>query len=401
MTVEPQRLLRTPKLRADESFMGYIIRLAEQNGYDSPAWILKLSQLNEQALTQACPFVYKSPESLWLLSHLSGNDISELASLTCRPVSNQLYEVSLFFGVPVQRLCILPGRPKVCPECLREAAYCRRAWEFVLITVCPLHRCLLIDECPNCKQRITWSRSNVTVCPCEYDWREFTAPLLQEHELRLTRTIYHLCGIYDLDTTSISRQNPVLSLQLQEFILAMVFISGQRQGRSLMTINHLLPKRRNKDFHKLFTEAYDIFENWPSNYYQFLHWWRKQQRNTILGYQRLHSVLYRDFGKFYMGLYNMLPPSQSGFIREGFLNYLVEEWEGCNLSAFAKGKDTGGYKVKYVSKSDAKRLLAADNKLINHFIYTGRLKTKVRSKGMKRLIFVDVADIAKLLNESS
>src|SRR4029453_7659693 len=39
------RLLRTPPPRADESLMGYILRLTESNLYDSPRWVLDLAGL--------------------------------------------------------------------------------------------------------------------------------------------------------------------------------------------------------------------------------------------------------------------------------------------------------------------------------------------------------------------
>jgi hypothetical protein len=170
---------------------------------------------------------------------------------------------------------------------------------------------------------------------------------------------------------------------------------------SLTTIKRLLPGRRNKDLHELFTKAYYVFEDWPHKYYQFLRQWNAQQRSSTFGYQRLHSVLYKNFGKLYAGLYDKLTLIQSRFLRDAFVNYLIEEWEGCDLSSFIKGEDTGKHKVKYVSKSDATRLLDSDDRWINYFIDTGQLKMKVRSKGMKRLIFIDVADIAKLVRESS
>lgn len=98
-----------------------------------------------------------------------------------------------------------------------------------------------------------------------------------------------------------------------------------------------------------------------------------------------------------MGLYKQLSASRFDFIREAFIDYLVKEWNGCDLSSFARNRNMRrSHKAKYVSKSDARLLLDTDELGINHLIWTGRLKTKVRSKGMKRLIFVDVTDLAKL-----
>jgi hypothetical protein len=164
----------------------------------------------------------------------------------------------------------------------------------------------------------------------------------------------------------------------------------------------LLSSRRVKDLHKLFTGAYYIFDDWPNHLYEFLHWWRAQERPSFPTYQRLQSVLYKDFDKLYVGFYRTLSGSQFDFIRDAFVDYLLEEWKGYDLSLLTGKKSIDrNHRVKYISKSDARRLLDADDEWINHYIQTGRLKTTVLSKGKKRLIFVDVADIVQLMRECS
>jgi hypothetical protein len=236
-----------------------------------------------------------------------------------------------------------------------------------------------------------------------FDWRESAASPVQDCEINIARVIHRRCGLScDEDRYFFSQKNPVSKLSLQDFTLAVIFIVGQIRGLSLTTSWPLSCMRKIKDLHHLFTDAYYIFDDWPNNFYEFLNWWRTQGRNVVLGYQRLQSVLYKDFGKLYLGVYKTLSASQFVFIREAFIDYLIKVWNGCDLSSFAHNKNIGQYpKAKYVSKSDARRLLAADDQQINHFIQTGRLKTEVRSKGMKRLIFVQVVDIADVMREKA
>jgi hypothetical protein len=398
---ESWRLLRTPKPEADESFMGYITRLTEQNGYDSPAWIMTLANLNFNLRGHSCSFLSNKSRSFKQLANLSCIDTSELTLLTYQPSGNKYNGSYLFFGTPAYRDSIRPGHPKICPRCLRDAPYCRRIWEFILVTVCPIHRCQLIDECPNCNQRITWVRNKLTTCQCNFDWRDSHVVSVPESELRLTHLVFQICGLLnDEEKSFLPQRNPLSAHGLKDLTLAMIFIAGQRQGLSLSTINHLMPGRRNKDFHKLFTNAFYIFENWPNNYYRFLDWCSAQKRNIPPVYERLQSVLYKDFGKLYIGIHTILSASQFDFMRKAFVDYLLSEWKGFDISAFTRNKDKGRQSlIKYVSKSDAKRILDADDEWINHFIKTGRLTRKVRSKGMKRLIFIDVADIASLMRE--
>lgn len=398
MTTGFQRLLKTPKPKSDESFAGYILRLSEENGYSSPIWIINLANFENKLIFPNYSFRSVPSEPFKVLANLSNSTSLELAQITYQPVDTRSHYFHLFFGAPVHRSFIQAREPKICPECLREAAYCRRVWEFILTTVCPTHRCLLIDKCPNCNQPIQWVRSSVCICPCKFDWRESTTVPVEGREITLARVIHHLCGLScGEDRHDFSRQNPALKLSLQDLTQAIIFMSGQLQGISLTIGWPLLSIRKAKDIHHLFTAAYYMFDDWPNHFYEFLDWWCVNKRAANLGYQPLHSVLYQDFGKLYTGLYKQLSASQFDFIREAFIDYLVKEWNGCDLSSFARNRNIGrSHKVRYVSKSDARLLLGTDEAGINHLIWTGRLKTKVRSKGMKRLIFVDVTDLAKL-----
>lgn len=197
----------------------------------------------------------------------------------------------------------------------------------------------------------------------------------------------------------LSRQSPMLKLGLHDFIFAVVFIAGQILGLSI-TGNHLLPTGRNMELHKLLIEAYYVFEDWPNNFYQFLNWWRAQQRNSLPTTLRLKSVLYRDFGRLYIGLYKTLSSKQYNFIRDAFVDYLVEDWEGCEIPPFARKKKHAST-VKYISKSYARLLLNIDELLVAQQMRIGMLKTTVRSKGKKRLIFVEMTDVAKLTRGSN
>jgi len=174
---------------------------------------------------------------------------------------------------------------------------------------------------------------------------------------------------------------------------------GQLQGRSVTTGWPLLSSRSVKDLHKLFTEAYYIFDDWPNHFYDLLHKWHVQDKPVFPSYQRLQSVLYKEFGTPYFSLYKTLPDSQFDFLRDAFVDYLLKEWEGYDLSLLIGKKSIGRCrKVRYVSKSDARRLIDANDEWVNHCIRTGRLRTKVLSKGMRRLIFVDLTDIADLMH---
>jgi len=122
-----------------------------------------------------------------------------------------------------------------------------------------------------------------------------------------------------------------------------------------------------------------------------------QERNVDPIRQRLKSALYRDFGKFYIGLYNKLTAGQFEFIKKSFIEYLNDMWDGGYISTLDSKKGiTPQHKSKYISRIDARRLLEADDDQIYQLIGMGKVKTMVQSKGKKRLIFIDLADVSRL-----
>lgn len=401
MTDINKLLLIRGKPNSDESLLGYVVRLTEQNKYNTPLWILKAAGLMSGQPRYSFSFIL-SEEGFDLLANLVDIDISYLASIA-HPPSDDQFDSYLFFGNIVPRHSIRLSHPKICPECLLESPYCRRIWELSLVTTCPKHKCLLIDECPSCGKRITWIRKSVCICSCNFDWRESLPISISDLEITLTRHVHKLCGLL-VDEVHIRdkiTQNPLWEFSLHNLFLALSFIAGQYKGRSITTGRNLVPLGRNKDFHALFIEAFSVFDDWPINYYNFLDWIREKQISAPLSRYRQKSVLYKEFGKYFKCLFDTLSESQFDFIKKGFIEYLIERWESSYALPFSQKEDSiARPDSKYVSKSEAKRLLEIFDEEMNQLIKAGKLRSIVRSKGKRRLIFVDLADIARL-HESS
>ncbi len=79
-----------------------------------------------------------------------------------------------FYGKPVDAGQLNLSRPRACPGCLRERSVWWAIWDLCLVAVCPIHRCLLVDQCPSCKKTLAWQRPAVHQCPCGLDLRTLT-----------------------------------------------------------------------------------------------------------------------------------------------------------------------------------------------------------------------------------
>jgi hypothetical protein len=305
------KLLITPKPEKDEGFISYLLRLTEANGYDTPSWILSLSGIDYMELQWKFTFVFSCSEGFKEFAKLTGNALSDLIGLLYLPApsaKNTTCDVDYsFYGAFLNRSIIRPHCPKVCVQCLAESGYCRRVWDCSLVTVCPIHECLLLDTCPKCKRRLKAIRNRMSVCICGCDWSELQLDLRREHEIAVSRRIYQLCDLLPLDQRSKERLNPLQSLALQEFVIVLTFIAGLEgemswaTGRSSKSI-----KLRNEELHTYITKAHQVFENWPHNFHQFLD--KKSKGGVRFNPRdgRLDTALKEEFGALFKRLYRDL-----------------------------------------------------------------------------------------------
>lgn len=382
--------------------MGFILRLTESNGYDTPAWILELSRLNHIRFSYSCPFVFRESSGLTGLSSLTGVALSELAKLICprAKTGDNSQEEHLFFGAPVPKYLIRVVRTKICPGCLRESNYNRKFWDLSAVTACPVHGVLLLDQCPNCRRRILWTRRKVSICTCGFDWREADLEFIQGSELKVTGHIYRLCG-YQFPGGEVrdGETNPLLGLNLNGFLSNLLFIAGQQQNIPDTEIVGLGVK--NFEIHARLLKAYAVFENWPHRFHAFLEWQRKNHYESGRC-PELDTRLAKGFGSFYTRLYSKSGVDSFELLRNAFAGYVTRHWGG------SRAKRTGWRYVvmaangrKYVSKREAIRQLRIDRLCLDRHIEEGRLETGVLKDQSTSECLVEVSSLEKLKRELS
>lgn len=130
---------------ADESFIGYLLRLTEVNRYETLSWLLHLAQINYVGFK--FPLTWNGSLDVSVLKRLTGVDETTLTSLLYVPMRSserQLIADYLVFGNPVPHHMIRLKHPKICPACLRDSNYARIIWELAPVTVCPSHEWELV-----------------------------------------------------------------------------------------------------------------------------------------------------------------------------------------------------------------------------------------------------------------
>ncbi len=385
--LEPNILLRRPKPYVDEDLAGYILRLSQVNRYSSPQWIYNLAEISQYAANGN--FCDRTTKDFLKLARLLSVEESTLWKMAfCEYKSNKVARVK-FFGrsLPTYNLCKL--KAKVCPLCLAEKSYCRKIWNLIPLTVCPVHHCLLLDICPQCDRPIRWDRNSVNECKyCELDWRDIHSEILELTDTIPSHLLSAACGLGELGKAElqlISDRHPILNLELEHLISLFSFMAGQLVNIGDTTGKFIATSGNNAELHKLLVSAWDYLKDFPEGFERFLEWYKNKsfhpERDTGIA---------RDFGNFYLRLYKNFPRQTFGFLHIAFENYLATQWDGgylnTKLGRIQLPEDSDR---KFLSGVETAKLLKMTEAWVLRSIECGTLKGRLRKMGKRTSILVE------------
>ena len=377
--------------KEDESYLGFLLRLAEINSFDTPYWILKIMGAGASTFR-----TYSAVASLRLslrLASLSKLSVKDLGHLYNNPVPGK-YLVS-FFDHPVPPYLLRAGHPRVCPRCLSQSQYCRKQWDFFAITSCPIHQIMLFEECPGCRKPITWFRKSVCHCRCGTDWRQTQTARLSKSDIVVSQLIYKEFRLPCPQIQKPKDNNPLYNVDLLSLLSALFLITSQQEGCNADTVGkHIFPGRTSAEIHRRLLTAFSIFDHWPVNFHGFL-----DQLTAARGPKKTASGVRESFGPLYQRLYDQkyLPAVLGDILRKEFENYVLKRWDHgyvCSHQWF-KLRGCG----KYISRKDASAILKLDAFRLDKLISKGKLKGVIRSSGRRRMFLIEAASVETLKNE--
>jgi hypothetical protein len=203
--------------------------------------------------------------------------------------------------------------------------------------------------------------------------------------------IYRLCNLLTGDASSagLSTSNPLLTLELQSFSSALLFIAGQLNGVVDTKGKYLDPSLHGSELHSLLSNALSVFKEWPKQYFSFLDWKRTQAKGT-----RPTSGVRNEFGQYKFALYRSLASTDFDFFRKAYEQYLSSHWDGGyinnNNSRLSKSALED---KKYASRNEAKKMLGVSAESIEKLLNKGILKAVVHCLEKSRLILIEMASI--------
>lgn len=156
-------LLRTPAHVATESLLGYVLRVSEVNGYDTPWHVLSLAGFGQKEMRTAG---FPAGKLSTVLGRNTG-DLEGIAYCGYQENGDRYYKIlSHFLGNGLTEGPFRLDKPAFCPHCVAEDGYLDAFWDLSIAVVCPRHGCQLLDACPKCGKKLRWFRRGLLTCEC-------------------------------------------------------------------------------------------------------------------------------------------------------------------------------------------------------------------------------------------
>jgi hypothetical protein len=253
-----QLLVCTPMPCRTESFWGYLLRLAEANGYDSARELLRYTDQK------------KHITSKFEVNHIAsivGLPSNELDHISNFSLTNDAETQTSILGHPLA--LIPPGRslrlqrPAFCPLCVNEKGYIDAFFDLKHAVGCPIHHTRLLSECHVCGKVLTYFRLGLLTCDCGANLAEAppsTIDLKTSALLMLIEKKLHREPIWNMP-------NP-FRFPIAEFhCMPLNHLITIIDRIAILDVDLSAVKVSTVD---IVDHAVDIFSDWPSGFYSFL-----------------------------------------------------------------------------------------------------------------------------------
>lgn len=370
------QLLRHPPPCADEFLPGYLLRVAEANGYDNWHWISRRAGLSPS-------FGIKAAD-LAPLAQIVGARKTILNRMCWWPVDgDERIKIHRVGSGHLHRSALRPHDPKYCPHCLTESGHMRFWWSLAVVPACPKHRVLLLDHCPSCGKPMEWKRPETLCCPCcGSDYRKAKAPKASDRLVTLSSFFLQALGAPS--GTDFSKLPEVFTGLSADLAAELVYLlGGYATGLAKGKAHRLMAKATTQQVIDVFAGAGAILLDWPNGFRGLL-----RQVGSRQGISATNSGLEREFGPFYKALH-ALRHKDCQFLHQEFSAYIQQEWSGGFLTSknTRLATATPGSR-RFVTRAEAARLLKIRPENLIRLLDRGQLQGVRRQMGKRQMVLI-------------
>jgi len=270
--MENQTLLAiTPRAYEYESLKGFILRVSEENGYQSPSAIAKILGISRN--------IFGSGKSPTL-------DLEKILGLNQESLSRHSYlapksQPGSGFKLLEHELGSLYGNyqirtsPQICPICIKEDGHIDAFWDLSIANACPKHNVKSLTHCHKCSKKIEWFRPGLLTCKCGANYLEATLEQATQSNAELMGILYakfHGQSILNIPNQS---KFPIYYLENMRFsqILAMLYkFGGVSKSPELNSAEDVRGKNRHISIYarNAIKSGIRLFSDWPYGFNDFL-----------------------------------------------------------------------------------------------------------------------------------
>lgn len=308
-------LVCTPSSQTTESLLGYVLRISEANGYDSPWHLLAYAGFSQGEMRTAGFPISK-------LAAILGRHVQELNPIAyCATTeSGERYFKILChsLGACLKKGPLRLNKPVFCPSCVQEDGYLDAFWDLSLAVACPRHRCRLLAACPACGKTLRWFRPGLLTCGCGANLQDVVlepASVGLAEIMGVLKAKLHGISLLDLPNTAGFPLQELETLSLRSLFR----ITSGLGNHNLFSKGG--PEKRTQ--YLIMQSAVDVLSDWPSGYHQFLH----RFGTIVIGANPLCTGLRKQFEKFYSAMFEANSyVADSAFLHKEFLRFGLTTW---------------------------------------------------------------------------
>lgn len=366
-------LVRTPRHNPTESLLGYVLRISETNGYDTPWHVLAHAGFSQGEMRSAG----FSVEKLSAILGQSADALDEIAySGTDETGTREFRLLRHSLGKGLNSAPLRLAKPSICPRCIAENGYIDAFFDLSIAVACPVHRCKLTSHCPSCGQQLSWFRPGLLTCRCGKTLAEAQAESVSTELADLMTLIWAILHRIPLDSIQHGTSFPVSQLvgtPLRALTLKLPTL-GEFQFRSTGS------EINSSSSLGLLEGAALVLANWPKGFHQLL------ERLARVNAGPVATTFGKRYEHFSRTFFSTRPcGADFVWLRDEFVRYGLESW---NESAIDKKMIRGEQlQARYLTISAMARQLNVSRTTLLAWADQGRIQiTKVQRANQTRHI---------------
>lgn len=304
-------LVRTPAPYRTESLHGYILRVAETNGYSSAAEVLAVAGVPPNLRKK------RTGVDIGKLAMALGRREEEIKSIDYSGPASTKSEAKLL-GQRIIAKHLRLFRPMLCPTCIAEKGFIEALWDSALVIACPRHGTRLLGACHVCGAGFMNYRKGLLKCSCGANLLDAALPTVDDEIIDLMSVLAaKIVGdpLPRLSKTGIPIAD-LAKMSLRTLQMAIAALGWQK--------NIIQGEKRVDTAGSLVAPAAAVLKNWPINFYDLLREIdesansRGEATNRFLKrYQSINGALFKK----------AIPEEEIKFMREAFVRYGTEIWD--------------------------------------------------------------------------